>query len=830
MFKLLSILLSVVLLSACGGNSSSSTSLASPTPLETNPKSEVKQPIINTEELTFEYNENHDYQAQLDISDEDNNLYPSNITVSFNHDYITASIDNNLILSLHILNLAEVLKQPNNDLTITITGEFSSVTKTIPIAFTNEMALTATTTYSGSIKKDNLFIISFDQPVDDSQITTSKEGSCEGNIQISEDDFLTCIAVNQPTSTQVASLYPANNFYLDNSNLVVNTHYKIKIKKELVSLFNSSLAEDLVIEFLMTAGLMVTEISSIEYSDDNHWFEIYNASLNEINLANYSFKTPGLDTSSCVNNQCDTVFQHTFDLPNKIIQPGQFMLVHTQYWNEKYTDTDRVIYMDGAIRPYWDSDGFIELINNISLTTTDLVMFGSSDFFFNPSPLNTQEWPGERASGLIFEINRPLKRNANLVDTNSASDWSIGNFSTPGGPNDVECTEDNDLDGIPDCSERLGSTFAGVSLYDLGARENQRDIFIELDYMNSTDEGIIPRREALQKVVDSFALQDIAIHFDAGDLFDKAEGINPDNFDLGGGNQVPFSAGIGMGVPSYDKRADLYTIKRENFSFSRMPIFHYMLMANSQNEDGEAGSGGLGEINANDFLISLGNWGLNSDTDADLNMLINYQASTIMHELGHNLGLLHGGYEDKNHKPNYLSTMNYMYQLEGLPTIGDNEGDRYYYHTDLMYSDTNCNPNNIPMTNAYDADYRNFIIDFSNGTSGILQERTVIETQGLLRPGSSGIDFDCDNTISAVAAPIYLDNDNNLTSLNDYNDWLYINLRFQTTYGGSTNGISLFNKQADDLFLVQDVIGNDRAKLIYETPPTEEFLNRIRNR
>jgi len=37
-----------------------------------------------------------------------------------------------------------------------------------------------------------------------------------------------------------------------------------------------------------------------------------------------------------------------------------------------------------------------------------------------------------------------------------------------------------------------------------------------------------------------------------------------------------------------------------------------------------------------------------------------------MHELGHNLGLLHGGFEHLGYKPNYLSVMNYFFQLDGL--------------------------------------------------------------------------------------------------------------------------------------------------------------------
>ena len=41
-------------------------------------------------------------------------------------------------------------------------------------------------------------------------------------------------------------------------------------------------------------------------------------------------------------------------------------------------------------------------------------------------------------------------------------------------------------------------------------------------------------------------------------------------------------------------------------------------------------------------------------------------AATFMHELGHTLGLRHGGCDDINNKPNYFSIMNYMFPI-GIP-------------------------------------------------------------------------------------------------------------------------------------------------------------------
>jgi hypothetical protein len=46
------------------------------------------------------------------------------------------------------------------------------------------------------------------------------------------------------------------------------------------------------------------------------------------------------------------------------------------------------------------------------------------------------------------------------------------------------------------------------------------------------------------------------------------------------------------------------------------------------------------------------------------------EAGTFMHELGHNLGLQHGGADEQNRKPNYLSVMNYLYQFDGLQRTG----------------------------------------------------------------------------------------------------------------------------------------------------------------
>ena len=58
--------------------------------------------------------------------------------------------------------------------------------------------------------------------------------------------------------------------------------------------------------------------------------------------------------------------------------------------------------------------------------------------------------------------------------------------------------------------------------------------------------------------------------------------------------------------------------------------------------------------------MTLGGWNDgNGGTDGE-------KIGTFAHELGHNLGLTHGGSDNTNFKPNHLSIMNYFFQTDGV--------------------------------------------------------------------------------------------------------------------------------------------------------------------
>jgi hypothetical protein len=89
--------------------------------------------------------------------------------------------------------------------------------------------------------------------------------------------------------------------------------------------------------------------------------------------------------------------------------------------------------------------------------------------------------------------------------------------------------------------------------------------------------------------------------------------------------------------------------KSRFFNPARAGIYHYTIFAHDYWRGGS--SSGLSFSNR-DFIVTLGSWAGQTGSDND-------QSGAFMHELGHNLGLGHGGDTGINNKPNYPSIMNY---------------------------------------------------------------------------------------------------------------------------------------------------------------------------
>ncbi|RKH45981.1 hypothetical protein [Corallococcus sicarius] len=201
---------------------------------------------------------------------------------------------------------------------------------------------------------------------------------------------------------------------------------------------------------------------------------------------------------------------------------------------------------------------------------------------------------------------------------------------------------DTDGDRLSDYAEAYG--VGGIDLAGLGANPRRKDIFVEADYYP----GLQPSLAMRNRVTTAFANAPVT------------------NYD--GSTGITLHLVVDQQIAAADADSDLSpvwtdfdVIKGKYFAASRAPFFHYMLFANRYN--GGNSSGISRGIPAHDFIVTLGFIG--GGTELQL-------AGTLMHELGHNIGLRHGGNDDSNYKPNYLSIMNYEYQFYGFGIGGLN--------------------------------------------------------------------------------------------------------------------------------------------------------------
>jgi hypothetical protein len=221
---------------------------------------------------------------------------------------------------------------------------------------------------------------------------------------------------------------------------------------------------------------------------------------------------------------------------------------------------------------------------------------------------------------------------------------------------------DQDNDSIPDELERTG--IPGLDLPAKGADPKHKDIFVEIDYMpfhKPTPDDVALLTEAFKN---------------AGDVCnpDKLPGINL---------HVEVDEEIGPHINeisiNYVKQLRLDKLgsveernhpNSQNIIMNKKDFYKYGFMGHGYtNPTGKTAYSGFADgIPGKSFLVTLGIGSWTNDTNTNHRTGNIYQKTgTIMHELGHTLGLRHGGFEDlPNYKPNYVSVLNYAFQTPSL--------------------------------------------------------------------------------------------------------------------------------------------------------------------
>ena len=202
---------------------------------------------------------------------------------------------------------------------------------------------------------------------------------------------------------------------------------------------------------------------------------------------------------------------------------------------------------------------------------------------------------------------------------------------------------DSDGDALPDAWE-TGAAPSGdyENLATLGADPLRKDVFVHADWV----QGCAPPAGWEREAIEVFRAHGIALHVDSG-----SRSLNHDLQPWGTrsrAGELPPAAELTIWGEPFDTLKDRWLVPS-----ARRRAFHYAVFARRIAGTGASGqSRGIGDA---DFVVAT--CGATSDgVDPG-----RWTTITFVHELGHNLGLAHGGGDHVNGKPNYYSIMNYFW-------------------------------------------------------------------------------------------------------------------------------------------------------------------------
>jgi hypothetical protein len=320
----------------------------------------------------------------------------------------------------------------------------------------------------------------------------------------------------------------------------------------------------------------------------------------------------------------------------------------------------------------------------------------------------------------------------------------------------VQVEVDSDEDGLLDDWETEGIDSNGDGSVDFflpGANVSHKDIYVEADYMDAASHSHNPDANAISDVVTAFAnapvanpdgVTGITLHIQVDESMPEQTPLNIwtdfDNLKL-----------ARFGTPG--QRADANHVA---ILAAKRLAYHYTIFGHNY---GTTTSSGIAELPGNDFLVSLGGFTGQVGNRRE-------QAGTFMHEFGHNLNLRHGGGDNTNFKPNYLSIMNYSFQTSGLTNL-------------LSGTRTDYSRGVLPVLN------ENSLSELSGIGDGLDVTRYFCPGSGSPSATALGFgltDWNCNGLISffgSVSANV--NGDGGLGSLTGFNDWARLKLNFQDT-------------------------------------------------
>jgi hypothetical protein len=317
---------------------------------------------------------------------------------------------------------------------------------------------------------------------------------------------------------------------------------------------------------------------------------------------------------------------------------------------------------------------------------------------------------------------------------------------------------DSDGDGLSDAWEQAGfidmNCNGVLDASDIAlpsADPFHKDIYVRYDYMANADHSHQPPQKALDQVKEAFAAHDIALHWiaPAGSIAEHLVTTRDSDANAS-------CAGSDFVTMKTLRAAAFAPVTASLGPALQHPAYHYLVFAHNVTLpdtaldgracpiDPECGghpdptASGSADVVGDDAIVGLGYW-----VDSGFTIGIETWAGTIMHELGHNLGLKHGSLAApapqtcNTTKPNYMSVMGYSYQ-SGI-VVAPAPGSKT---TLPCNSDADCNTGVCAIANACHCtdDLGNanvcYRIDYANTTLRNLSEATLDESVGVGGPSA----------------------------------------------------------------------------------------------
>ncbi len=312
---------------------------------------------------------------------------------------------------------------------------------------------------------------------------------------------------------------------------------------------------------------------------------------------------------------------------------------------------------------------------------------------------------------------------------------------------------DSDGDGLSDAAEAQGYIDVNANgVYDPGvdvplpgANPNKADVYLHYDYVAAADHDHNPPPEAIQYIVDAFAAHGINLHIDPQhNAIDETTAQVVTLGAPGSGDTDPACAGpSAISVKELRAKYPALAVLK--------PAYHYMVFAHyastpssggpytcpSDRETPACGSvvsgppqpgnTGTAEIGGNDSIVATQPFVDAAIVPGIGSIPLEWWAGLGMHEFGHNLGLLHGGQDCFNNKPNYLSVMSYSFYLSGIP-VAASPGDTVPQSCNV---DSDCVQGHGSKAHCSITTHTCFRIDYSDRQFNDLDENGLNEAIGL---------------------------------------------------------------------------------------------------